>query len=442
MREDFDTLCTTIKRVSPHIQVKKDLWNYNALKEIAATRGRIDTISSDLSFYLLLLQTVNRAQDSHTSLIEPQSLWVKQQAGIYGQLRSLFKLSFAHEYSGGRYIVSSPFRAGGDTIPVGSQVVSVDHQPVDQYVRGHLWARGDARFDIKLKKFYCLGFYKNTETVFRDTLAFTFKKPDGRISSLNMPTRQFVDFLPHEEAAEKDTSRVEFWDDARILYIRLAEMDPEAIPALKSRIHAFAGSLNDQSKIVVDFRNNPGGEDTAWMELYSSILPDKILTRLKIDQTFDPSLPADQDPLLKKFHFSVYTQSKDSILPDEHSIRFRGPIYVLAENYYSSAGSAMRIPNANKADRFYTVGRKTGYFLGIGLSPVQFVLPHSGLRFRIAPSMETSDAHSLQDLMFDDVEMEAPYSVQDMINRYYLSGKMSRKAFMLQYDPYFKVILR
>lgn len=41
MRADFDSLTSTLKRVSPHIPLKKVLWKYDALKEMGKLRKQL-----------------------------------------------------------------------------------------------------------------------------------------------------------------------------------------------------------------------------------------------------------------------------------------------------------------------------------------------------------------------------------------------------------------
>jgi hypothetical protein len=79
MYADFDSLVATIKRISPHIPLKKDLWQYDALAQMTRLRIVIDTLKIDLTYFLLLEKTLNLAQDMHTSSMRQHSGWAATQ---------------------------------------------------------------------------------------------------------------------------------------------------------------------------------------------------------------------------------------------------------------------------------------------------------------------------------------------------------------------------
>ncbi|MBO9562842.1 MAG: hypothetical protein J7621_08720, partial [Niastella sp.] len=223
MREDLDSLIQTIARVSPHIAIKKDLWKYDAIREMKAQRKRIDTITSDLSFYILLQQTLNLSQDMHTSTWYPLSAWAKTQDDAYWRVRNTFKMAIPNSYVDGKYIVREAFSYGKDTIPVGSEITHLEGEPIDRYIRQHLPGRYYA-YDLQWRKFYGAGFFKHFETVFRDSLTFRFTLPAhlpsaGIPKKLTMPTREFTHYLP-VGYKRRDITRVEWWEPENILYIR------------------------------------------------------------------------------------------------------------------------------------------------------------------------------------------------------------------------------
>ena len=92
----------------------------------------------------------------------------------------------------------------------------------------------------------------------------------------------------------------------------------------------------------------------------------------------------------------------------------------------------MIVPNARKDDNFHSIGRNTGYFLGVGFAPLLVNLPHTQLPYRIAPSIETTGVKKPADLMHDRVEYEVPFDVRDLINMNYL----------LRYDPFIRAAMR
>ena len=204
-------------------------------------------------------------------------------------------------------------------------------------------------------------------------------------------------------------------------------------------------------RIIIDIRGNGGGEDTVWLTLYSKIVAKPVSFRLKID---DYALPKEEmiargitdqkketNPLLLKYHLFTIVDKTETLEPLDSSIRFTGKIIVLAENIYSSAGSSIVIPNADPRDNIISIGRKAGYFLGVGFSPLNFELPHSQFPYRIAPSINVTGAVKLADLTHDRYEIELPYSIQEFIDREKYNGNIFSKGFLLHYDPFIKKAL-
>lgn len=440
MREDLDTLIHTIARVSPHIAVKKDLWKYDAIREMKALRRQIDTISSDLSWYLLLEQALTLPQDMHTSMLYPLPAWLKEQRDTYLRIRSLFKMAIPNIYMNGKYIIREAFYYGQDTIPIGTEIMEIEGRPVDDYVQRHIRGRGYA-YDVSRRKFFGAGFFKTTETIFRDSLSFGFRLPSGAVKKLTMPTREFTRYLP-TGYKRRNPTRVELWEPENILYIRLTEMNADSIPFLQRELAKYRSRVQSLSRIIIDFRNNGGGDDTTWQSLYAAILPSPVSYPLKISANKEFGKEKETAPLLAKYGLYSLVNDTVTLEPSDSSLRFTGKIFVLFEDHYSSTGSAMIVPNARHDDNFISIGRRTGYFLGVGFAPLAFTLPHSKLPYRIAPSLETTGAARPADLMHDEAEIEVPYDVRDIITTSTYNGELGDKAYLLRYDPFIRIVMQ
>jgi len=440
MREDLDTLIYTIARISPHIAVKKDLWKYDALQEIRHLRKRIDTISSDLSYYILLEQALTLPQDGHTSIWYPLSDWAQPLSNTYRQIRNSFKMAIPNTYVNGKYIIREAFVYGMDTIGIGSEITQIEGQPVDIYVRQHISGREYA-YDMKQGKFFGAGFFKNFETIFLDSLSYRFRLPSGIVKNLKIPTREFTRYVP-VQYKRKNVTRVEFWEPENILYVRLTEMNADSIPFLQRELARYKDRTQDIKRIIIDFRGNPGGDDTTWQSLYAAVLPSTISYPLKISANKGFGKEKETSPLLARYGLYSLVDKTETLEPSDASLRFTGKIFVLFEDHYSSAGSAMIIPNAKKNDNIISIGRKTGNFLGVGFPPLIFTLPHSKLRYRIAPSLETTSANRAADLMHDDFEIEVPYDIRDFEGTATYIGNLSDKAYLLRYDPFIRMVMQ
>lgn len=454
MYADFDTLVAIITTTSPQLKIKKDLWHYDGADLMTRLRKNIDTISTDFSYYLVLRKALNLNQDMHTSLLENQAGWAAIQQSALKRTISAFKFSIANIYANGSYWVTDPIILNGDTIPIATEIISINNQPISNYLKNN-FDNEVYQYDIAKKQFYYAGFFKNLATCFQDSIKITLKTEKGSAKEYQVPTTRFTRYLPDIGIKNKDTTRVEYWGLEKVLYIRLTEMNPANIPFIKQNIAKHAPK--PIGKIIIDIRGNQGGQDRTWQSLYAELIADTITYSMKIDDNengritrqfveahgvkVDAPFKTDTFPLLKKYHFRTLVSTKETIEPSPTSIKFKGKIYLLTEDVYSSAGSAVSVASANKTDNLVSVGRKTGYFLGIGFSPLSFELPNTRLKFRVAPSIEVSNADSLSELMQDKIEIEIPYSLQYYKDKYFFEGNSASEEFMVKYDPFIKKVL-
>lgn len=312
--------------------------------------------------------------------------------------------------------------------------------PVDTYVQRHLRGRGYA-YDVSRHKFFGAGFFKNMETIFRDSLSFSFRLPSGGVRKLTMPTREFTRYLP-TAYKRRNPTRIELWEPENILYIRLTEMNADSIPFIQRELAKYRSRAQSLSRIIIDFRNNGGGDDTTWQSLYAAILPGPVSYPLKISANKGFGKEKETAPLLAKYGLYSLVDKTVTLEPSGSSLRFTGKIFVLFEDHYSSTGSAMIVPNAQHNDNFISIGRKTGYFLGVGFAPLVFTLPHSKLSYRIAPSLETTGAARPADLMHDEAEIEVPYDIRDFTATSTYIGNLGDKTYLLQYDPFIRAVMK
>ena len=442
MYADFDTLVAKVKTLSPQIAVKKDLWHYDALTEMARLRKQVDTISSDFSFYVLIRRVLNASQDEHTSY---QNFYPDEMRRI----ESAFRMYLPVAYLNGHYVIREPFSAGKDTVYTGTVITKINGMTVDDYIRQHLADRYYS-YDLARKKFYSAGFFKNLATLFQDEVTFSFQDTKGAVKTITLKSHAHFNYLNHAHTAP-DTTKIEYWPDQRALYIRLVAMDREVIPYLYRELEKYR--YHQPERIILDIRENGGGEDTVWQSLYARIIAKPVKLCLKIDDySASPkvlasrglpstSIHQETNPLLYRYGLYTILDTTESLDPDRNSIRFGGKIIVLAEHIYSSAGSSMVVPNADPHDRIYAISRKTGFFLGVGFSPLNFELPYSKMTYRIAPSLNVTGIRKLADLMHDDNEIELPMTLQEFIDLQAHPGNRFDKDFLIRYDPFVRKAL-
>jgi hypothetical protein len=456
MYADYDTLTHTITRVSPSLLLKKDLWHYDAKKEFKKLRKSIDTISTDLSFYILLCKALNTAHDGHTYPDYQGEGWAKEQAIAFQSINDKFKFSISNTYVNGFYIVRDPFLIDSDTIQTGTQITHINGSKIDKYLATHM-SDEYYQYDMEMKKFFYAGFFRNLETIFRDKVRITFKNENGTVKSYNFPTNRFTNYIPEKGEVGRDTTRVEYWGKERILYVRLKKMDPKYKPYLKAEIAKYKSNVSLINKIILDFRGNQGGQDNVWQDLYANLIDDTICYKLKIDDfpngvitkerikragfTVTEDFKDDNNPLLKKYGLVTLVDTKETLEPSTTSIHFKGNIYILAEDIFSSTGSAVNVANKNNSDRLITVGRKTETFLGIGFPPELFTLPITKFKYRVVSTVDVSEIDNLQDVLHNRLDIEIPYSVNELKERNTYVGNKYKREFLVEHDSFIKAVI-
>jgi hypothetical protein len=439
MLDDFDTLVSTILYYSPHIQIKKDLWHYNAEKQFKKLRKCIDTVSTDFGFYLIIRRVLNASQDMHTSFINYRPDAMKS-------IENAYKMYLPVTYMDGVYVIREAIIVGSDTIVAGTKIVDINNIKVDRYIKKHIDSRYFS-YDVLRKQFYSGGFFKNLDTYFQKSAQFTFELPNHERKKIVLPIFEKFKYLDTRRFS--DTTRIELWESERLLYIKLEEMDPEKLPYLCLELEKHKAHKDKFDKIIVDFRDNGGGQDTTWTTLFSKIISKPMELHISIadlqgrfsirnhpDYKLVPK-PVN-NPVLKKFGLVSIVDTLEMLVPDSSSLFFEGKIIVLAENIYSSTGSAMSVPHASSSDNIISLGRRTEFFLGVGFSPLTFELPNSKMTYRIAPSIDISNVQNLVDIMHDSYDIEIPYTIQEYIDRTNYSGAPTEREFMIKYDPFIR----
>lgn len=446
MYEDFDVLTNNIKAISPHVHIKKALWKYDALQKIAEIRTEIDTARSNASFELIVNRALNACQDYHTGLMDrPVSLQ---------QLYSRFHFYVPLAYVDGKYILTRGIIANGRIIPAGASVKAINSRKPDGFVKD-LTGELVMRFDLKQKKFYAENFWENQRTVRDGFIDITFEDPAKEVVPVHFDTQKRLTFA----RPNRDTIRnqVDYWPAYKVLYIKLFRMDNALIPFFQRKIAAYRDGRRPVDKVILDLRDNGGGNDIVWQTVYQALLdkpvsyplvlagpdPHALPTAYLADHAILPdSVIRDKRLFLKRWDFYQYTHQSSQLLPTDSSIQFKGKIVAIGnENIYSAGASALVISQLAVGDRFYSVGRPTGRFLGVGYSPVILQLPHSGIRYRIEPVVDATRATSLSDLMHDTFEFIVPYSAEEISRRDVFDGNTLGAYYLINFDPLTKKAL-
>lgn len=469
MHEDFDTLAKIITEVDPRIGLRKRLMGLDTPEQLRRLRSQVDTCQTDESFRKIIRRALAMCQDGHNSLLPHwffQELDSVQQAkyletfaanrftpaGVAAtrahvrsldSLASLIKLDIPLTYREGDYYLVAAFVCQGRTIPAGLKLTRFNGQDIHRFVAG-LYMDKVLHWDMKRHRFYDDRFYKAPSLALKKTLSFTFQQTDGREMILNLDPRQPVTTRAKVTTPYKT---VDYFDDKKILYVRIPIMDPKDTAFYIEQIRE-KGQGKPIAKVIIDIRGNPGGSDVVGIRVLESLIYEPISIGVLL--AGKPSAYArkrlGREPFPLKAPsvggdtLAVWYEWREETRPSKNSLGFNGRIYILQdEEIYSAAGTLAAF--ATYSEKIVSVGQPTGRPLGRGIDPMIFMLPHSGLLFRIEPVIDLSGVSSLADAFHDRVEVYVPLSPTDLGTRVRYGGNVYSKDFLYRIDPVFEKIL-
>ncbi|MCQ4922914.1 S41 family peptidase [Tissierella carlieri] len=186
-----------------------------------------------------------------------------------------------------------------------------------------------------------------------------------------------------------------------VAYLKISQMNGERVEEDGKEIRKFYEEVKDYNKLIIDIRGNGGGDDLYWMKnVIEPLAKEKmsvgnyIFTRGNYGKPFYKARGMKQSPISKldknilenfsqeiKIDFDYYHISNRTIQPKD-PIDFDGKIYLLVDKgvYSSSESFAAFCKDSGLAT---LVGTTTGGD-GIGIDPLFFSLPNSGIVIRFS----------------------------------------------------------
>ncbi|MCW3118254.1 MAG: Peptidase family S41-like protein [Chitinophagaceae bacterium] len=236
---------------------------YKALiPEVIASRN-------DYAYYRLLEKFCALLKDGHTQITVPPIAGVNYMYNTFGDYLLVLKRV------AGKVIIKRTFKKDGDRFPLGSEIISVNGLPTEQYIRDSIapyisastdYVRVDIASSMLLK-----GFPGSTFVV-------KIKKPGGEEAEYTLTharTRDSI-FLPIDEyTEEKNKGLLEHKTfDGNIAYVALNSFsDPKIGPLFENLLP----SLEKTKGVIIDLRNNGGGDDGIAFNILKHFIQDSVL---------------------------------------------------------------------------------------------------------------------------------------------------------------------
>ena len=473
MFEDFDYLEEIVSNIHPFINLYKLNFGYDISERLRAYKRRIPEVKSTIDFVYLIHHAINACHGKHFDIYPINiSLYMsldllKNYYSHHVDLNSIrlthhylkkinafsksIKLNIPLIYFGGEYFVKHDFYHQGIRFTRGLRLITCNNIHIHELVNRIHDERSMLPWDIENQRYFWTNFYRSHYFHGDDQISMVFLDQSGKIVKASFRLSENVKIISPTTRSKPDVFYLHEW---KALFLRMPAMRPKDVSMYIKKIKLFA-ALNPIKLVIIDIRDNQGGSDWTWRKVLKTILP---LGGLKYSVTMGLKNTGDALDYLKRHsigrtwrywkartipylaneEFLVYTDDIH-IKSDWTSINYKGKIYIIVDNIYSSAGSLADA--ASKSDRLITVGRSNPFPLGAGIDPFVFTLPNSRLVFRIDPLIDLTDAKSAADVLHTDVEIAVHPTLEEMLEYYNFRGDLNSEENIYRMDPFVRQII-
>ncbi|NOY08885.1 MAG: hypothetical protein GXP33_08590 [Spirochaetes bacterium] len=469
MLQDYDYLTDVVLDASPHIAVAKALYGIDAAGRFAQYRQEINENTSTLDFFGLVSKVLGSIHGDHLWILESAPV-IPPDSSVDSVLMTNM-LSFAHwnqlyppdkdgnvyigglygEYLEGKYFTIKDYVMFGGFIPRGSEVYEIDNVEINTFINKYLDYAAMV-WDKDRKQFVLSHFFYNVFAQMPDTHSFAIRFPDGTEHTLvRENSRISQKELDAQNAINRNVifgKNPAYFSAEKVLYIKLRLMNEAAAHDIISKLRTLTEG-KDIEKVIIDIRNNPGGSDNAWMALIQYItgqpLEINFTYGIKDSLYLRNKVPASLfNGELKSFSFlngQTYIVNQSSTLnaAPSDNLGFSGPVFLLVDNIYSSAGSFAEY--GKHKDNIIVTGRPSGYLLGFGIDPVMFTLPNSKINFSVEPVIDLSNTNSALDVMHDSVEVPVKMTSEELVDMYSYEGDLLSEDYLFNHDEFVKTAM-
>lgn len=440
MVEDFNFLESKINQYYTPLPLLEKRTGISVVEEFKSLKGKITKDEPIENFVELVRQGLNIINDPHSQIVrKDQVKWYVPNSYLSAvgnvTLKDTVSADYFHslvsdsiftkikcqilvKYINGNYYNIRPFEYDNLVVDSGEQVTAIDGISMNDFVNKYRNLLLFTSWDPVLKQWFCESFKVSLPLIGKTQFTLTVGGKDLKLDCgkpLTILSREFP----------KNYSPQIYLIDNDILYIRM----PMMMNVDWYREEFLKEYTSNVKKIVIDIRDNGGGDDSVWQDLLKVII-DKPLT-----YRYSVQIP-DNDVLINSVNSfgdirrnrnNVYVESDRIIEPDCNSVNYDGKIYILQNKYTFSAAAALSSV-AWQNPNLILVGEPTVTISGYTFPAIMFKLPNSKVVFNLAFSCDAVGGSS--NPFMDKVEMQI---VEDDNIDEYLNRIMNFDSFGVDY---------
>ena len=286
-------------------KVDKKMWDdrYRELIPI------VQNTKNDYEYYRELQKFCALLKDGHTNVYFPPG--IEQMNTMFGDYRLFI------ENIEGKAIVVRTNLSKKDEVPFGSEIIEVNGKTTEKYFTEEVAPYISSSTDYVLKDW---GITRLLAGLEGETYLVKIKKPDSKIIELKL-THKRSEELEVYPAFEPNRELLDFkWMDNNIAYVSLNSFEDSKINTL------FLEKLPELYKakgLIVDLRNNGGGNTNIGGEILQYLTNDKVLYGSKNStRLHTPTFKAwgrfveAKDTVISEFHKKAYLSFNDKFMYD------------------------------------------------------------------------------------------------------------------------------
>jgi C-terminal processing protease CtpA/Prc len=218
---------------------------------------------NDLEYYKVLMRFSALLKDSHTDIYYPKSIDTCMYTSMFGDYR------FYLQNIENKAIITYINKSKKDEIPIGSEIIEVNNQPTETYLKNEIMPFLSVSTDYLLRDWSVSNLFRGLKGT---KYTVKIKTPSGEIKSLSLVHQKTKE---KEMYPERERNIFGFnWLDNKIAYVALNGFEEEKIDSF------FVDKLPELRKargLILDVRKNGGGSSNYGAVIAQYLSPDSVI---------------------------------------------------------------------------------------------------------------------------------------------------------------------